>query len=261
MSRLLDIYFAKVKIVLGAFRASRISLLLIFVYLFGVVSGSFGMGIIVVEALKEGVNFSIYINELSALISIALAVTIIAAFRGFIVFDYEGSLFFTSTITPWTFLAASILSDLTVFSIFFCPLFVLLGIIATSMRFSPIIILGIFTVAILLVLFILFLKKSFSILISVYVDSAIQYILAAFIVLLLLPAIRFACSFPIEYSRLPYPSTFIATALLHLLCGKQPPPLSAGHILILCVITHASHLLFQEGYLSLRQGCSVLLPF
>jgi len=226
MSRLLDVYLAKVKIVLGAFRASKISLLLIFVYLFGVVSSSFLMGLIVVEALKRGAVLSAYINELSALISLAFAITTITAFRGFIVFDYEEGMFFTSTITPWMFLAASILSDLTIFSIFFCPLFVLLGIIAVSMRFSPLITLLIFIVAILLVLFILFIKKAFSILISVYAGSAIRHILAVFTFLLLLPAVRFAYSFPIEYSRLPYPSTFIATVILHLLCEKQPPLVS-----------------------------------
>ena len=42
-------------------------------------------------------------------------------------------------------------------------------------------------------------------------------------ILLLLPAVRLVYPFPIEYSRLPYPSTFIAVALLNLICGKQPP--------------------------------------
>ncbi len=226
MGLILDIYLAKVKIALGTFRVSRISLLFIFIYLFGVLFGSSVMGMAVVEALREGVNFSVYVNELSALISLALAISIIASFRGFIVFDYEESMFFTSTVTPRAFLAASILSDLTIFSIFFCPLFVLLGIIAASTHLIPTITLLIFIVAILLVLFVLFLRKSFSILISIYSGSAIRYILATLTILLLLPTIRFASSFPIEYSRLPYPSTFIATALLHLICGKQPPPVS-----------------------------------
>jgi len=226
MNRLLDVYFAKVKIVLGAFKASKISLLLIFIYLFGVLFSCFSVGMIVVESIREGMNLSVYIDEFSVLISLALAITIITSFRGFIVFDYEESMFFTSTITPWTFLAASMLSDLTIFSIFFGPLFVLLGIIAASLRLSPIITFLIFTVAILLILFILFLKKAFSILISVYADSTIQYILVVFIGLLLLPAIRFAYLLPIRYSGLPYPSTFIATALLHLLCGKHPPSIS-----------------------------------
>jgi len=226
MSRLLDVYFAKVKILLGTFRASKISLILIFIYLFGVVSGCFGMGMVIVEAIRKGMNLSIYVDELSALISLALAITIIAAFRGFTVFDYEESLFFTSTITPGTFLAASILSDLTVSSIFFCPLFVLLGIVATSLRLPPVITLLIFTVAALLLLFILFLKKALSILISVYTASSIRYFLAVLIALLLLPAIRLVSLFPIRYSGLPYPSTFIAEVLLHLLCGKHPLSIS-----------------------------------
>jgi len=226
MSRLLDVYFAKVKIVLGAFKASRINLFLIFIYLFGVVFGCFGMGVAVTEAIRRGLDLSAYVDEFSALISLGLAVTMITSFRGFIVFDYEESLFFTSTITPWIFLAASILSDLTIFSIFFGPFFVLLGIIVVSLSLSPMIVLLLFTVAILSILFVLFLKKAFSILISVYAGSAIQHILVVITVLLLLPAIRLVYPFPIRYSGLPYPSTFIAEALLHLLSGKHPPSIS-----------------------------------
>jgi len=223
MSRLLDVYSAKVKIVLGTFKASKVNLFLIFIYLFGVLFGCFGLGMAITEAIRMGMDLSAYVDEFSALISLGLAVAITASFRGFIVFDYEESLFFTSTITPWAFLAASILSDLTVFSIFFGPFFVLLGIIAASLSFSPMVTLLLFTVTILLILFILFLKKSLSILISVYTGSAIRYILVVFTVLLLLPAIRLIYPFPIRYSGLPYPSTFIAEALLHLLCRKQPP--------------------------------------
>jgi len=226
MSRLLDVYFAKVKIILGAFKASKINLFLIFLYLFGVVTGCFGLGTVLSGAIREGVDLSAYLDEFSALISLGLAVTIIVSFRGFIVFDYEESLFFTSTITPWTFLVASILSDLTIFSIFFGPFFMLLGIISVSLSLSSVIVLLLFAVAILLMLFILFLKKAFSILISIYTGSAIRYIFVVFTVLLLLPAIRLVYPFPIRYGGLPYPSTFIAEALLHLLCGKQPPSIS-----------------------------------
>ena len=226
MSRLLNVYLVKVKIVLGAFKASKINLLLILVYLFGVVFGCFGLGMAVTEAIRRGMDLSVYVDEFSALISLGLAVAILASFRGFIVFDYEESLFFTSTITPWIFLAASILSDLTIFSIFFGPFFVLLGMISVSLSLSPMIVLLLFIVAVLLVLFILFLKKALSLLISVYADSIIRYILMVITVLLLLPAIRLLYPFPIRYGGLPYPSTFIAEALLHLLCGKQPPSIS-----------------------------------
>ena len=222
MSRLLDVYFAKVKIILGAFKASKINLFLVFIYLFGVVIGCFGLSIVLSGAIKEGLDLSVYLDEFSALISLGLAVTIIVSLRGFVVFDYEENLFFTSTITPWTFLAASILSDLTIFSIFFGPFFMLLGIISVSLSLSPMIVFLLFTIAILLMLFFIFLKKAFSILISIYAESPIRYILVVFTVLLLLPAIRLVYPFPIRYGGLPYPSTFMAEALLNLLCGKQP---------------------------------------
>jgi len=103
MGHLLNVYLAKVKIVLGAFKASKINLLLIFIYLLGVVSGGFGLGLAVTEDVRKGTVLSVYIDELSALISLGIAIAIIASFRGFIIFDYEESLFFTSTITPWVF--------------------------------------------------------------------------------------------------------------------------------------------------------------
>jgi len=222
MGHLLNVYLAKVKIVLGAFKASKINLLLIFIYLLGVVSGGFGLGLAVTEDVRKGTVLSVYIDELSALISLGIAIAIIASFRGFIIFDYEESLFFTSTITPWVFLVASILSDLTIFSIFFSPFFVVLGVIAVSLHLPPMIVLLLFAVAILLILFLLFLKKAFSLLISIYTNSTIRSIFVVLIILLLLPAISLLYSFPIRYSELPYPSTFIAAALLHLICGKQP---------------------------------------
>jgi len=237
MNRLLDVYLAKIKIILGAFKASRINLFLIFIYLFGVVVGCFGLGAGLSRAIEEGLDLSAYLDEFSALISLGLAVTIIVSFRGFVVFDYEESFFFTSTITPWTFIVASILSDLTVFSIFFGPFFILLGIISLSLSLSPMSVFLLFTVAALLLLFILFLKNAFSILISFYADSPIRYILMVLTVLLLLPAIRLVYPFPIRYGGLPYPSTFIAEVLLNLLCGKQPPSIFLLGVFIYFVLS------------------------
>ncbi len=226
MRLLLNIYHAKIKIVLGALKASRTNILLILVYLLGVISGCFGLGLALTEAIQKGAILYAYVDELSALISLGLAITILTSFRGFTVFDYEENLFFTSTITPRIFLAASILSDLTIFSIFFGPFFVTLGTIAVLTGLSFIVVLLLFAVVILLILFILFLKKGFSILISIYTDSAVQYILVFIVVSLLLPAMSFFYPLPIRYSGLPYPSTFIATAILHLLCGRHPPQTS-----------------------------------
>jgi len=54
MSRLLNVYLAKIKIVLGAFKASKVNLFLIFIYLFGVLFGCFGLGMALTEAIRSG---------------------------------------------------------------------------------------------------------------------------------------------------------------------------------------------------------------
>ncbi|RLI11647.1 hypothetical protein DRO35_04680, partial [Candidatus Bathyarchaeota archaeon] len=99
MRQVLNVYLVKIKAVLGAVRASRINLLLMYLYLLGASIGSFSLGIGLSQSLRF-INPIAFIDEASALISAFLAVAITLSFRGFTVFDYEESLFFTSTITP-----------------------------------------------------------------------------------------------------------------------------------------------------------------
>ena len=80
MGLLLNIYHAKIKIVLGALKASRTNILLILVYLLGVISGCFGLGLALTEAIQKGAILYAYVDELSALISLGLAITILTSF-------------------------------------------------------------------------------------------------------------------------------------------------------------------------------------
>lgn len=226
MRQILNVYLVKTKAVLGAARASRINLLLIYLYLLGTSIGSFSLGIGLSQSLRF-INPVAFIDETSALISAFLAIAITLSFRGFTVFDYEESLFFTSTITPRAFIAATMLSDLTVFSIFLIPLFLTLWIFTTMLVLPLTIALSLLAAIILLLIFIAFIKQSLSILISIRREPMLRFILVFLIAILLLPAASFIDPrFPLRYRSLPYPSTFAAEVLLRLLSREAPPTTS-----------------------------------
>ena len=226
MRQVLNVYLVKIKAVLGAVRASRINLLLIYLYLFGASIGSFGLGTGLGQSLRF-INPVSFIDETSALISAFLAIAITLSFRGFTVFDYEESLFFTSTITPRAFIAATMLSDLTVFSIFLIPLFLTLWVFTTTLALPLTTSLSLLATATLLLASMVFIKQSLSILISIRKEPMLRFTLVFIIALLLLPAASFIdpC-FPLRYKSLPYPSTFAAEVLLHILSQEAPPTIS-----------------------------------
>ena len=123
MSLFLDLYKLKIKIFLGAIRSSKVSMFLVALYMAGIMPGSFGMAMVIVNLFREGIDLTSHLSYLSALISCAVALLLISTFRGYVVFKYEQSLIFTSPITPISFLVASMAADLTAFSVFLFPIF------------------------------------------------------------------------------------------------------------------------------------------
>lgn len=222
MGTFLNLYRLKVKVFLGAFKASKVSLILLAVYLVGTTPGSIGMSIALANSVKEGADLTAYLDPFSAVISGLLALTLAMTLRGFTVFEYEQSMIFTSTITPRCFLIASLLADITAFSMFFFPLPLFLGITVASLGLSIISVLSIIAVLLLFFFFLIFSKTSFSILESVYPRSSIRIVTIFTVLLLLLPATNFLAPFPLEYNKLPYPSTLLAQAILHSLYDRPP---------------------------------------
>jgi hypothetical protein len=220
MSVVRDLYIFKVRVFLGAIRSSRASLLLIAVYVLGMLPSGIGVSLSVINFVKGGVDITAFLNPFAALLSSVMALLLLSAFRGYVAYEYEQTLLFTSPITPRTYLIVSLLSDLTALSIFLLPLGVFLGIIIVSLQLTVLSTILIVAGFFLFLFFVYFMKTSMSILESYHQDALVRIILTIILALLILPAISLAIPFPLKYNELPYPSTLLAEIILNSLYGK-----------------------------------------
>ena len=262
MGQFLDLYTMKMKIFLGAIKSSKMSMFGVGFTMLVIMAASLGMSMVIVNLVREGTNLTIYLNYVSALISSVLAFVLISTFRGYVVFEYEQSLIFTSPITPRTFLVASILADITALSVFFFPLYLFLGIITISLALPAISVLFLVSGLFLFIFFLLFVKTSLSILTSVRSDSLTQMAIVILMAFLLLPAVGLFLDFPLPYEILPYPSTLLAQVMINALNGS----LSRGYsILLLSSYFLASLLLFlfcsRENLFQVAKPVPFVSPF
>lgn len=262
MGQFLDLYTMKMKMILGAIKSSKESMFGVGFTMLVIMAASLGMSMVIVNLVREGSNLTIYLNYVSALISSVLAFVLISTFRGYVVFEHEQSLIFTSPITPRTFLVVSILADITAFSVFFFPLYLFLGIITISLALPAISVLFLVSGLFLFIFFLLFVKTSLSILTSVRSDSLTQMATVILMAFLLLPAVGLFLDFPLPYEILPYPSTLLAQVMINALNGS----LSRGYsILLLSSYFLASLLLFLfcsgENLFQVAKPVSFVSPF
>jgi len=223
MSIFFDLYKFKIKSVLGGFRVSRANLILVALYLLSTLGGTIGISMAVVDSVRGGTDLTVHIDAFSVVINGFLALILVSTFRGIVVFEYEQGFIFTSSLTPRLYLMANLLTDLTVFSIFFCPALVPLAIISMSLTLSAMTILSLIALLIVFAFFLIFVKSSFSILQSVSKGPFARIAAIFFIFWLLLPAVGLVVPLPLRASELPYPSTLFAHAVLLALHGRIPP--------------------------------------
>ncbi|MBS7627539.1 hypothetical protein KEJ36_01775, partial [Candidatus Bathyarchaeota archaeon] len=264
MGLLLDLYRIKMKIFLGAFRASKLSLLLLFLYAIGFIPGTIGMSTLLAASIKEGMDLMVYVGPLSTIISTLLALIILSTFRGYVSFEYEQSFIFTSPITPRLFLIASLLSDLTILSPFLFPLFLMLGIIAVSLSLSLLTILSMIFCLLLFALFIQFLKASLSIFLSAYKGPGPRILTILLMAALLFPALGGLHRLPLtlSYGELPYPSTAMALVIIDFIYDRVPQTYS---LILLLSYFFASLALFlftsQKNIFQLARIVPFVSPF
>ncbi len=222
MSVARDLYAFKVKVFLGALRSSRASMILVAVYVLGMLPSGIGMSLSVVNVVKGGVDITAYVNQLAALLSSVIALLLLSAYRGYVAYEYEQTILFTSPIAPRTYLIVSLLADLTTLSVFLLPLGVFLCMVIVSLQLSILSTTLIVAGFILFLFFAYFTKTSLSILESYRQDSLVRIVLSIILVLLILPAVSLAVPFPLKYNELPYPSTLLAEIMLNSVCGRTP---------------------------------------
>jgi hypothetical protein len=244
MGLLFDLYRIKMKLFFGAFRASKLSLLLLLVYILGFLPGTIGLSNLLIASIREGTDLTVYLNPLSTVISALLALTLLSTLRGYVSFEYEQSFIFTSPVSPRLFLTASLLSDLTVISPFLLPLYLLLGVLVASLGLSPLTILLMVSCLLLFALFLQFLKTSLSIFLSASRSPWLKIITILLITALLLPALGAFDGLPISYRELPYPSTVMASAIIDLIYDRFP---QTSSLLLLLSYFLASLALFLKS--------------
>lgn len=218
-----DIYKLKVKVFFGSFRSSKTSLALLALYALGFLPSVFGFSSMITSAVKqENANIDLYVENLALVISGFISVILLLALRGCTAFEYEQSLIFTSPVTPRKFLFASLFADLTESLPFTHPIFILFGATVYSLSIKPFSTLMMFFIIILFIFMLLFLKISLSILNSLYRRLWLKATMLVLVILSLLPALAgFSTGFPLRYSLLPHPSTFLARFLINILYSNS----------------------------------------
>jgi len=217
-----DLFAFKLKVLLGAIKSSKASMVLIAVYVVGMLPSGVGMSMSVVNLVNAGIDPTAYVNQLAALLSSVIALLLLSAYRGYVAYEYEQTLLFTAPIPPRTYLAVSLLTDLTVFSVFLLPLGIFLVMIVASLQLSIISTIMIVGGFMLFLFFVYFTKTSFAVLEAHRQDSLVKTALTAIILLLIFPAVSLALPLPIGYVQLPYPSTLLAEIMLSSVCGITP---------------------------------------
>ncbi len=222
-SIILDIYKLKIKVFFGSFRASKTSLALLALYALGTLPSVFGFSSMITNAVKqENANVDLYVENLAAVVSGIISVILLLSLRGYTAFEYEQSLIFTSPITPRKFLFASLFADLTESLPFTHPIFILFGATVYSLSIKSPSTLMMFFIIILFIFMLLFLKISLSIINSLYRRLWLKATMLALVTLSLLPTLAgFSAGFPLRYSLLPHPSTFMARSLINIVYGNS----------------------------------------
>ncbi|HDO20382.1 MAG TPA: hypothetical protein ENG81_02520 [Candidatus Bathyarchaeota archaeon] len=220
---ILEVYKFKVKAFFGALRASRASLALLLVYTLGFIPSVIGFSMSITNAVKQGnINLELYAELLVAIVSALILFVIMLALRGYAVFEYEQNFIFTSPIQPREFLMASMFADFTASLIFVNPVFIFYAIIVLSLGLKFHLALLMLLAILIFIFMLFFLKTSLSIIKILYEGLLINSIILALAFIFLLPALRLLVDFPLKFSSLPYPSTFLAKILLDIIFNEEP---------------------------------------
>lgn len=216
MGKITTVLIFKIKQYFGPLRSSRASLLLGILTFLGFNSMGFFFGI-ELPSTPFWTEPDRLIDTLSAFLSMFLAMSLILSLRGGVTaFQAELDFFLTSPIKPRQYILSDLIFQFIVLHLLFSPFVPF--IIGLTLR------LGINTSTILIatliyemfVFLVLLSMQSIGILNLIAHHKKTKVLTIAIIMALILPSLSFIRSFPLKYSDLPYPSTFVAKAIVHL---------------------------------------------
>lgn len=223
LNLVLNLYKLKVKVFFGAFRASKASIALLFIYILGFFPSMVSLSSAITDALRQsGSNVGVYVDFLAAAISAAMAAAILLSLRGVTAFEYEQNTVFTSPVRPDEFLAANFLTNLTYLFIFAFPLFVVYVFMVFSLGLSLFQAVVIFLISLLLAISLIFLKMSLSLVKALSSGAWINALMFIVVFALMLPTVSLFTPLPLRYHVLPYPSSLFARILMDIILSGRP---------------------------------------
>ena len=220
MGKIITIFTFKIKQYFGPIRSSKSGLFIGIFALIGINSLGLFFGLFV--GMPFFLELDLLITFLSAFFSIYLALTLVMSLRGGITaFQAELDFFFTSAIKPRQYIFSDLLFQFVVLHILFSPfIFFMIGLTLNSIigLVDTLIIILIYE---LFIIFALLAMQTLGILNLIASSIKINILIGSIIAALLLPSLNFVNIFPIEYSNMPYPSTFTAKVIASLLSKGQ----------------------------------------
>ncbi|MEM1562351.1 MAG: hypothetical protein QXV75_05140 [Candidatus Bathyarchaeia archaeon] len=219
---ILNLYALKIKVFFGAFRASKASIALLFVYVLGLLPSIMGLSLSIVNAVKQGYgDAGLYVDVLAAVTSAIMAAAILLSIRGVTAFEYEQNIVFTSPLYPREFLVASFLANLTFLLIFVFPLIFLYVSLILLLNLPLTLAALIFLSSFIFVVSTIFLKTFFSLVKALYDRVWVSALMIIIVLVLMLPIIGIFTPSPLRYNALPYPSTLFARILVDVILHRS----------------------------------------
>ncbi|MCP8304779.1 MAG: hypothetical protein H3Z50_04855 [archaeon] len=216
MGKIKTIFAFKIKQYFGSIRSSKSGLVLGLLAFIGI--NSLGLSFAMLVDMPFWMELDSFINFFSAFFAIYLALTLVMSLRGGVTaFQAELDFIFTSAIKPRQYIFSDLLFQFVVLHILFSPfIFFIIGLTLTSVMTSMAALISVLVYELYVVLTLL-VMQTLGILNLIAPCKKTKILIGSIIAALLLPSLSFVNIFPIEYSNLPYPSTFAAKAIAHLL--------------------------------------------
>ncbi|MCP8309323.1 MAG: hypothetical protein H3Z54_11640 [archaeon] len=261
MGKIITVLVFKIKQYFGPLRSSRISLLLgILVFLSLNFTGfMFGIGLPDTPFWAEPDRL---IDILSAFLSIFLALSLVLSLRGGVTaFQAELDFFFTSAIKPRQYVLSDLIFQFIVLHVLFSPFIPFIIGLALRLGITALVALIMVLIYETYVFLTLLIMQSLGILNLVAPYKRTKVLIGMIMSALLLPSLSFIRFFPLEYSDLPYPSTFAAKAIVHLLEQSSVELLNVYFLGIFVALAFIFHFVISRKNLFHYMRPTIMLSF
>ncbi|MEM3383630.1 MAG: hypothetical protein QXL52_03450 [Nitrososphaerales archaeon] len=261
MGKIATVLIFKIKQYFGPLRSSRASLILGILTFLGLNSMVFFFGINLPD-MPFWTEPNHLINILSAFFSVFLAMSLIMSLRGGVTaFQSELDFFFTSPIKPRQYILSDLIFQFIVLHLLFSPFVPL--IIGLALRLGITAMTALITSLIyeMFVFLVLLSMQSLGILSLIAPYKRTKVLIISIIIVLLLPSLSFIHFFPFEYSDLPYPSTFAAKVIIHLLNQSPVELLNIYFLGVFIVVAFIFHYIVSRKDLFYYVKPTVMLSF